>query len=168
MYNQYIYTPKMKIHFKKLTLHFCLFILFSIILTSCLSVKEVSLQEIEQFKIKKITKEGMQTEITVKIKNPNNFGFYIYSGQADVQFINLPLGKAHLIKKIYIPAHSTESYNLLLNTTFDKITMQDILNTLYKPNSLKLKINGHIKVGKFLLRKKIYTQFEGNPINLSF
>ncbi|GIV26821.1 MAG: hypothetical protein KatS3mg027_0635 [Bacteroidia bacterium] len=156
------------IKIRTLSVYSFIILTFSIIFTSCLSIKDVSVQGIEQFKVKKISKEGMQTEITVKIKNPNNFGFYIYSGKADVQFMNLPLGTATLMKKIYIPANSSESYNLLLNTTFDKITMQDILNTLYQPNSFRLKIHGHIKAGKFLLRKKIPTNYEGNPLSLNF
>ncbi len=143
-------------------------IILSFTLFSCYNIKEVTIIGIENFKVKKIHKEGMQTEIAVKIKNPNDFGFYVYSGKADISFSNLPLGKAQLANKIYIDKKSTATYHLLLNTSFDKISMQDIINTIALSGMGKVKINGRIKVGKFLFRKKITTNYEGNPLQMHF
>jgi len=144
-----------------------LFSILSLILSSCHSYKEVSLLGIENFSIKKITKKELQTEIAVQIKNPNNFGFYIYSGKANINLSNIPLGKAVLTKKVYIAPHSTGTYPLLLNTTFDKISLQDIISNFSLSGIGKIKIDGHIKVGKFLIRKKIKTNYEGSPLHFS-
>lgn len=135
-------------------------------MSSCYNFKEVSVLGIKSFKIKKITTKEMDTELSVSIKNPNEFGFYIYSGKANVYFSNLSLGKATLEKQIYIPARSTGTYTLLLHTTFDKISMQDIINSIGLSHIGKVKIDGHIKVGKFFfIRKKIKVDYEGHPMS---
>lgn len=136
-----------------------------LLFTSCYNYKEVSIMGVEDFQIKKINKDGMQTEVAVKIKNPNNFGFHIYSGKANIVLGRIPLGKASLMKKVHIPAHSTGTYKLMINTSFDKITMKDIISSVDLSNIQKVKIDGYIKVGKFLLRKKIPTNYEGNLLN---
>lgn len=140
-------------------------IIFSVLFTSCYQYKEVKVTSIENFNLKKIDKKEMITEITVKIKNPNNFSFNIYSGKAAIFWGNIPLGKAHLQKKVPIPASSNGTYTLTLKTSFEKINLQDIIQNFNFSNVSKMKINGHIKAGRFLLRKKIKTDYEGNPLN---
>lgn len=136
-----------------------------LLFTSCYNYKEVSVLGIQDFQILKLNKEGIQTDISVKIKNPNKFGFNIYSGSANISLSKISLGKAKLVKKVYIPAESTGTYHLILNTSFDKITMQDVINSIGFSGLPKLKIDGHIKVGKFLIRKKIPVNYEGSPLN---
>jgi len=144
-----------------------LFLILSLFLSSCSSYKEVTIQGIENFSIKKINKKEMQTEIVVKIKNPNNFGFYIYSGKANIYLSNIPLGKAVLSKKVYIAPNSTETYPFLLNTSFDKISLQDVISNFSLSGIGKIKIDGHVKVGKFLIRRKIKINYEGSPLHFS-
>jgi len=147
----------------RLVLFFATLLLF----TSCYNYKEVSVLGIQDFQILKLNKEGIQTDISVKIKNPNKFGFTIYSGSANITLSKISLGKAKLVKKVFIPAESTGTYHLILNTSFDKITMQDVINSISFSGLPKLKIDGHIKVGRFLIRKKIPVHYEGSPLNIS-
>ncbi len=147
------------------------FIISFIFFTSCLSYKQPSISGVQNFQIKKISKEGMQSEIAVKIKNPNDFGFYIYSGKADIYVGKIPLGEAKLSKKVYVPAKSMGVYNLLVSTSFEKITMQDIIKSMSLSDIQKIKVDGYIIVGKFLYRKKIKANYEGdllNSINFNF
>lgn len=141
----------------------CIFILFS--LASCHSYKEVSVSGIESFSIKKLDKKEMTAEIGVKVKNPNDFGFTVYSGKADIYLAKMKLGNARLEKKVRIPAQSSGTYFLLLRVSFDKINLQDIINNFSFNNLAKMKIDGHIKAGKFIFRKKIKTEYEGNLLN---
>ncbi|MCX7727879.1 MAG: LEA type 2 family protein [Bacteroidia bacterium] len=143
---------------------FILFFIFTwFFLSSCRQYKEVSVSGIESFSIKKIDKKEMLTEIKVNIKNPNDFSFNIYSGKANIYLGKILLGNAKLQKKVHVPAHSSESYTLLLKTSFEKINLQDLINNFTLSDIGKLKISGHIKAGKFIVRKKIKTEYEGRP-----
>lgn len=134
-------------------------------LSSCYTYKEVTVQGIEGFSIKKIDKKEMHSEVVIKIKNPNHFSFNIYSGKANVTLGKIPLGTATLQKKVHIPANSTGTYTLALKTSFEKISMQDIINSISFSDFGKIKTDGYIKVGKTFYRKKIHTTFEGNPLS---
>ncbi len=142
-----------------------LYIFIVFLLASCYSYKDVSVSGIESFSIKKLDKKEMTAEIGVKVKNPNDFGFTIYSGKADIYFAKIKLGRAGLEKKVRIPAQSSGTYFLLLRVSFDKISMQDIINNFSFNNLSKIKINGHIKAGKWIFRKTIKTEYEGNLLN---
>ncbi len=137
-----------------------------LLVTSCKEMKDVEVKGIENFKITKMNKEGLNAIISVKIKNPNNFGFTIYSGQADVTLSNIPLGTSHLQKKIFIKANEEAVYDLYLHTSFEKINMKDILASITFSNFGKIKIDGYIKAGKVLLRKKIKVHYEGSPLSM--
>lgn len=102
----------------------------------------------------------MEAEISVQIKNPNSFGFKIFSGKAEVYFGGILLGKAKLVKKVKIPKNSDGVYDMRLNTSFDKISIKDIMSGILNSDAGKLKIKGYIKVGNFFYRKKVYTEDE--------
>lgn len=139
------------------------FIFLSVLFfVSCYDFKEVSVQGIQGFKIKKIDKKEMLSEVVVKLKNPNSFGFTVYSGKADVKVGSIPLGKATLEKKVHIPANSSGTYTLTLKTSFEKINFQDVISNFSFSSINKIKVSGYVKAGKFIFRKKINTEYESN------
>lgn len=155
---------KIFINLAVMRMYFYIYVFSGILfLTSCHSVKDVRVSGIQNFKIKKINKEGIEAELSVIIQNPNSFGFYVYAGKAQVFLSNIPLGKARLIKKVYIPAQSSASYDLVLRTSFDKISMRDIMSNISLSGIGKVKIEGYVRVGKFLFRKKVPVHYEGSP-----
>lgn len=132
---------------------------------SCCQYKDVSITGIQNFRIRKIDKKEMFIEIDVQLKNPNDFSFNIYSGKASIYLGKILLGKAVLQKKVHIPANSYSTYTLLLKTSFEKLSIQDILNNLNMSNIGTLKMDGYVKAGKILFRKKIKTEYEGKILN---
>ena len=81
-----------------------------ILVTSCVNFKEIKCDGISGFRINKISLQGIEAIVSIKIKNPNWMGGYIYSGEFDVKYEGIDIGSTKLIEKVFIEANSEKSY----------------------------------------------------------
>jgi LEA14-like dessication related protein len=129
-------------------------IFFSVTLLSCKDFKEISVTNVNGFKMNKINAEKIEAEIQLKINNPNNMGFSIYPSQFDVVFSGMKLGKAKLNKRVHINAKTEQVYTFQLNTNLSELNPLDALKLLNMQNLGNIEVNGDLKAGKFYLKKK--------------
>lgn len=123
-------------------------------LSSCTSIKNVECTGIKGFKVHKVNTEGINSEVMLTIKNPNNFGFYIYPSEFDVMYAGIRLGKAKLEKKVAITKNAEETYPFELAGDFKGISLADIMKLLESlTRKGELHIKGDLKVGKLLMKK---------------
>lgn len=119
------------------------------------SFKEVSFSGIENVKIKKMSQQGVEAEITAKIKNPNNVAFKIYPSIFDATLNGTNAGKALLTNKTKIKANSEETYSFTIKSDFSKLSLADMPNLLAMAMSRNAKIGlkGNLKVGRLFYKR---------------
>jgi len=129
-------------------------LLGGLLLFSCISeFKELSVSSIDDFKVTKLTKDGIEGEIKVTIKNPNAMGFKVFRSKADIMYGGMKLGKAKIVKKVKIPANSSAEHTFLLKGNLKDVSMAELPSLLMGKNK-QMEIKGYIKAGKWYYKKR--------------
>lgn len=124
-------------------------------LASCGDFQEVTFSGIIDVKIIKLSQNGVEAEITARIKNPNKMSFVIYKSEMDVTLNGINAGKANLTKKVKLKANSEEDYLFAVKSDFSGLAMTDIPKVISMAMSKNVKIGmkGNLRVGKLLVKK---------------
>jgi LEA14-like dessication related protein len=124
-------------------------------LTACKDFKEVQCTGVKGFKINTINTQGINADILLGIKNPNNMGFSIYKSEFDVVYSGVHLGKAKLTKRVHINANAEETYSFNLKSDFKNINLAEIMKLMSAGNARSVvEVKGDLKAGKFYMKKK--------------
>lgn len=134
-----------------------LFILFSVFLFSSCGddFQELTFSGIESVKIIKMSREGVEAEITAKIKNPNNSSFKIYRSELDVALNGINCGKANITNSVKIKGNSEKTYVFKIRSNLSSLNMADLPKVLSMAMSknAKISLKGNLRAGKFLIKK---------------
>jgi LEA14-like dessication related protein len=145
-----------------------LFLMLSVFLCfSCKEFKEVEVIGVKDFKIKKLSLAGIEAEIQLNIKNPNDMGFSIYPSEFDIIFSGMNLGRAKLKKRVHIDKNCSKAYLFELNSSFVNLNLMDITKMLSGSKLGILQVKGDLKAGKFLIKKKFPIDYKTNDYNMS-
>lgn len=132
-----------------------LLLLLSVTFFSCKQLEELNVSNVESFNMTKITPEKLEGEIGIKINNPNKMGFSIYPSEFAINFSGMDLGKARLYKKVRIAGNSEKVYIFKLNSDLSALNPLELLKLFSSEKLGNIEVKGNLKVGKFLLRRKI-------------
>jgi LEA14-like dessication related protein len=135
-----------------------LFLLSAVVffLVGCRDIKEVHCTGVKGFKVNHINTSGIDGDILLGIKNPNNFGFSIYKSAFDVTYSGIYLGKARLTRRVFIRKNAEETYSFNLKSDFKNVNLMDVMKLLQGATSKgSIEVKGDLKVGKLLLRKSV-------------
>jgi LEA14-like dessication related protein len=134
---------------------FSLFILFIFLFSSCGDFQDVTFTGIEGVKIIKMSQQGIEAEITARIKNPNNVAFHVYPSDMDATLNGLAAGKAQLTSNVRIKPKSEDVYTFTVKSDLSSINLMDLpkLMSMISGKSLRIGLKGELKVGKFLVKK---------------
>ena len=136
----------------------------SLLLTSCISYEDVEITRVVSTDVKKYSSESMEVEIVLQINNPNDYKISITNSDLDLFLNNSEIGKATIKGKIVIPKKSNEGHRFtvkLNNKDLAAKTMPVILSAALG-GSVKLKVNGYIKVRAKMIGKKVPVEFTEN------
>lgn len=138
---------------KKFFLIPLVFVLF--IFSSCGDFQDVTFEGIENVKVNKLSQQGLDIDVTAKIKNPNKVAFTIYRSDLDATFSNMNIGKATLTNNVKIKANSIQSYTFNIKSNFSKLSLGELPNLLSiaTGRSVKVGLKGNLRVGKLLVKK---------------
>jgi LEA14-like dessication related protein len=131
-------------------------ILISVLLfISCKDFKEAQCTGVKGFKVNKIDMNGIDADVILGIKNPNNMGFSIYPSDFDVTISGINLGKAKMRKRVHIAGNSEKDYSFNLKSSFKDMNMMDVMK-LVNSGGLHgtITVKGDLKAGKLYLKKK--------------
>jgi LEA14-like dessication related protein len=121
-------------------------------LCSCRDLRDVQVTGIKGFTVNKISTEGIDGNILLGIKNPNNFGFSIFRSEFDVMYSGVYLGKAKLSKRVRIKANAEENYSFNLKSDFKNTNLLDIAKLLNGASFRnKLEVKGDLRAGKLFV-----------------
>jgi LEA14-like dessication related protein len=127
-----------------------------LLLSSCTEWKDVTITKIDQMRVAKMDKDGLDAEIDVTINNPNKMGFTIFKSNVDVKMNDVSVGVAKLKKRIHVKANAEAKYTFLISSKFDDLLSSGgifglISSVMSKSANVTLK--GDLKVGKIFYRK---------------
>lgn len=132
-----------------------LFVFFTLVLSSCGDFQDVTFEGIENMKVNKISQQGIDVDITAKIKNPNKVAFTIYKSDLDATFSNMNVGKAILTNNVKIKANTSQAYTFNIKSDFSKLSIAELPNLLSiaTSKSIKVGLKGNLRVGKLFVKK---------------
>jgi LEA14-like dessication related protein len=137
---------------KRYLLYLCI---SAFLFTGC-RMQEVQCTGVKGFKVNSISAAGIDGDIMLGIKNPNNFGFSIYKSDFNVTYSGVFLGKARLSKRVHIGANAEVTNVLNLKNDFKNVNLMDVMKLLGgAARKGQLEIQGDLNVGKFYFRKKL-------------
>ncbi|MBK7182634.1 MAG: LEA type 2 family protein [Bacteroidetes bacterium] len=131
------------------------FVFLTLVLSSCGDFQDVTFEGIENVKVNKISQQGIDVDITAKIKNPNKVAFTIYKSDLDATLSNMNVGKAILTNNVKIKANSSQAYAFNIKSDFSKLSMAELPNLLSiaTSRSIKVGLKGNLRVGKLFVKK---------------
>ena len=132
-----------------------LFVFLTLVLSSCGDFQDVTFEGIENVKVNKISQQGIDVDITAKIKNPNKVAFTIYKSDLDATFSNMNVGKAILTNNVKIKANTSQAYTFNIKSDFSKLSIAELPNLLSiaTSKSIKVGLKGNLRVGKLFVKK---------------
>ncbi len=137
--------------------------LFLLMFTSC-KFQEVTFSGIENVKILKYSREGVEAEITARIKNPNNTSFVIYKSDFDVTLNGINAGKGHLTKNFRVKRKSEESYTFKIKSDFSNVNLMDLpkIMSMAMSKNVKVGLKGNLKAGKIFVKRSFPVDISKN------
>jgi LEA14-like dessication related protein len=143
-------------------------ITLSILISSCVSYKDIEVKDVTNIKINKVSTGGAEIQAALAVNNPNKFNIKIKKIEADIILNNQNLGKINLIKKVTLKKNTDGIYDFTINTKFSDLAA--LAPTLLLGGGLNLKVKGEIKGKVGLLAKKYPVEVEkkisSNDLNL--
>jgi LEA14-like dessication related protein len=133
-----------------------LLLLTVVIFSSCGDFKDVTFSGIKNVKVKKMSRDGIEAEITARINNPNNVSFRVYRSDMDITLNGINCGKAHLDNTIRIKPKSEENYTFNVSSNLSSLSLSDLPKILSMAMSKNIKVGmkGDLKVGKLWMKRK--------------
>lgn len=152
----------MKTFTKKATFISLLFITFSLL--SCISYKEVKVIEVKDVGVKNFTLKGVDVEVAMQIKNPNNYNIKIVDSDLEVLIKENRIGTATIENKIVLPKNSNQVHRFIIRSTLKDMgsNVFPLLMTVLGGGTIELQIKGDIKATAKGIGKRFPVDFKEN------
>ena len=128
-------------------LPFLLLILIATLFTGCWSYEEVEMLGVENVEVANLSDKALDVEVTVKIRNPNNYKITIVGSDLDMVLNGQSMGKAKLKNQVVIPKNSNQSHKVLISGD-PKALLSNPLGALMglMGKSMEVGVKGKVKV----------------------
>lgn len=143
-----------------------LIVLSAVLLQSC-TFDDVVVGKISGINVISASKEALEIEVNIPVKNPNNMGFTISKVNIDLAINGVEFGKVSQTKSVRVKPRSDEVYPILFQIRF-KETFQGLpklLSAVMLGKKVDIKAQGYIKARKFIFAKKFVID-EKTPVNI--
>lgn len=145
-----------------------LYCLLSVFFFSCVSLEPVTIGAIENVRVKNLSREGIEVDFGVKIKNPNKIAVTVFPSEFDATVNGIDMGKIKLHKRVRIKAYSDTISEFHVKSDFSKLGLIGMANILPMLSSKKADIllKGNLRVGKWYYKRTFPVEFK-RTISLS-
>lgn len=125
---------------------------FVLMLTGCISYKDIEYRSIEGVGIEKWEGDIVQIGINVKVFNPNNYTIKVTDADLKATFNNNDLGNVRLVNTIKLDANTEAVQKVVCEVSSQKIL--SLVPMAFITGKSKLTLNGDLKASVFLFSKK--------------
>jgi len=137
------------------------FVLLSVFISSCTMFEEITFTGVDNITITNLTKDGVEAEISARIKNPNFYSFVIHQSDVEATIGGINTGKIELTDKVRIKGDSEELYKFKIHSKFSNMNLFDFMKiaAIAMEHDVKVELKGYLKAGKGFFTKNI-------PVNI--
>jgi LEA14-like dessication related protein len=114
---------------------------------------------IENVRVKSFSKEGIDADFGVRIKNPNHLSVMVYPSTFDATINGMDIGKVQLDKRVRIPANSDDVSDFHIQSNFSKLDLISLLS-LVATKRAEVTLKGNIRAGKWFYKKSFPVEFK--------
>lgn len=124
--------------------------------TSCFQYKEVEMEGVEDVRIKNLSAKGVEIEVDMKIKNPNNYKISIVDSDLDIYLKKKKMGNAIIQNKIVLPKKSSKVHTIMIKGDLKGMDLASLLGLvgIFGGGSLDVQMKGFIKAKAKGIAKK--------------
>jgi len=140
---------------------YCTILLFVFSLSSCLEYKEVEVIKIVEISVKEISVKGVDVEVAMQVKNPNNYNISIVDSDLNLLIKGKKMGSATIKEKVTLKKKSTAVYRFTLQSSFKDLSLSSlpVLMSIMGQNSMEVQIVGDIKAQAKGISKRVPIDF---------
>lgn len=144
----------MKWRFKEVFL-FIIVMIFITTMYSC-QMQDLVIGNPEGLKVDELNRKNIGLTVDLPVENPNNFGFTVKGVDMDLYINNVKMGNIKKMGRVKVKSKSSEVYPISFSVNPSDLVggAWSILRDL-SGGSVELRLNGSVKVSKFLVAKKI-------------
>lgn len=140
-----------------------LLLFFTLVLSGCDGYEELSLVGQPDVKIKGVNNGTIELDLILRIENPNSRSFKVKDANFSIYVNDANLGNSKMDKNITIEGNSTKEYAFPMQVKLngEDFSLGLIFSTIFQ-KQVKLRVDGHIKAGAFLINQKFPVEWEEN------
>jgi LEA14-like dessication related protein len=129
---------------------------FIVALSSCAEFQPLTVGGVESPKIKTFSKEGIEGDFSMKIRNPNKMSVTVFPSTFDAMVNDMSVGKVKLNKRVRIKANSDDVSTFHIKSDFSNIGLTELpqLLSLVAGKNASVYLKGNLRAGKWFYKKK--------------
>lgn len=133
-----------------------------IFILGCLQYKEVEVVKVTEVGVKKIALTGIDIEVAMQIKNPNNYDISIVDSDLTLFAEGEKVGVAQVKEKVTLKKKSNKIYRFTVHTSSEDILSSAVplLMSYFGKDNVTLKVDGTLKARAKGLSKRFPVNFE--------
>lgn len=133
-----------------------------IFILGCLQYKEVEVVKVTEVGVKKIALTGIDIEVAMQIKNPNNYDISIVDSDLTLFAEGEKVGVAQVKEKVTLKKKSNKIYRFTVHTSSEDILSSAVplLMSYFGKDNVTLKVDGTLKARAKGLSKRFTVNFE--------
>tara|TARA_B100000809_G_scaffold264795_1_gene321636 strand:+ start:1486 stop:1953 length:468 start_codon:yes stop_codon:yes gene_type:complete len=138
------------------------FLLLMLSTVSCLSYQEVKVIEVTEVGVKQFTTKGVEVEVAMQIKNPNNYNINIVDSDLELFVKETRIGTATIENKVTLPKKSNQIHRFIIKSSLKDMgaNVFPILMTVLGGGTIDLQIKGDIKATAKGIGKRFPVDFK--------
>jgi len=138
------------------------FLVLTFSIVACISYKEVKVIEITDVGVKKFTAKGVEVEVAMQIKNPNNYNIHIVDSDLELFVEGNRIGTAKIDNKITLPKKSNQIHRFILKSSLKDMgsSVFPLLMRVLGGGTIDLHIKGDIKAKAKGIGKRFPVDFK--------
>ena len=137
-----------------------LLIMFSTV--GCLTYKEVKVIDVTEVGVKKFTARGLEVEVAMQIKNPNNYNINIVDSDLELFVKGSKIGTATIENKVVLPKKSNQIHRFIIKSSLKDMgnSVLPILMGVLGGGTISLQVKGDIKAKAKGIGKRFPVDFK--------
>lgn len=138
------------------------FLLIIFTTVGCLTYKEVKVIDVTEVGVKKFTAKGVEVEVAMQIKNPNNYNINIVDSDLELFIKDNRIGTATIDNKVTLPKNSNQIHRFIIKSSLKDMgsSMFPLLMSVLGGGTIELQIKGDIKATAKGIGKRFPVNFK--------
>ena len=146
---------------KKVIILFSFSILLST-LVGCMTYKDVEMIEVTDVGVKDFTTKGVEVEVAMQIKNPNNYNINIVDSDLELFVKEDRIGTAKIDNKVTLPKNSNKIHRFIIKSSLKDMgaSVFPLMMTVMSGGEIEMHIKGDIKATAKGIGKRFPVDFK--------